>query len=175
MAPNHVKEPFAGPFVVVGGLFPLPSGPMKKVTIYSDGGCQGNPGPGGWAAILIFGKHRKELVGSEPETTNNRMELTAAIEGLKALKESCQVDFFTDSLYVLKGISQWLPGWKAKGWKRGKKPLKNVELWQELDRQAQRHEIHWHWVKGHSLQPENERCDELATAAINRLRAQMSE
>jgi len=146
---------------------------MKKVTIYSDGACQGNPGPGGWGAVLIYGKNRRELSGAAAATTNNRMELTAAIEALRALKQACEVDFHTDSTYVQQGMRDWLPGWKARGWRRGKKPLKNIDLWQALDAEASRHVTHWHWVKGHSLQPENERCDELATEAIERLRAEL--
>ncbi len=147
---------------------------LKKVTIYSDGACQGNPGPGGWGALLIYGQARREISGSCPACTNNQMELTAAIEGLRALKEPCEVDFYTDSEYVRQGMSEWLPGWKKRGWRRGKKPLKNVELWQALDHEATRHQVHWHWVRGHSNHPENERCDELATQAIERLRAEMT-
>jgi len=146
---------------------------MKKVTIYSDGACQGNPGPGGWAAVLIYGKRTREISGSSPATTNNRMELTAAIEALRVLKQACEVDFHTDSTYVQQGMRDWLGGWKAKGWRRGKKPLKNKDLWQALDAEGARHVIHWNWVRGHSLQPENERCDELATQAIERLRAEL--
>lgn len=148
---------------------------MKKVTIYSDGACQGNPGPGGWAAILIYGKVRKEISGACPATTNNRMELTAAIQGLRALKEPCEVEFWTDSEYVRQGITEWLPNWKRRGWRTaGKKPVKNADLWQDLDAAAGRHKVHWHWVRGHNEQPENERCDQLATEAIERLRSEMS-
>lgn len=148
---------------------------MKKVTIYSDGACQGNPGPGGWAALLIYGKNRKEISGACPATTNNRMELTAAIQGLKTLKEPCEVEFWTDSEYVRQGVSEWLPNWKRRGWRTAKKkPVKNVDLWQALDEAAGRHQVHWHWVRGHNQQPENERCDELATQAIERLRGEMS-
>ena len=143
---------------------------MKKVTIYSDGACQGNPGPGGWAAVLIYAKTRRELSGACPATTNNRMELAAAVEALRTLKEPCEVDFHTDSQYVQLGMRDWLPKWKANGWRRGKKPVKNLDLWQTLDDEASRHKIRWHWVRGHSNQPENERCDELATQAIRRLR-----
>lgn len=146
---------------------------MKNVTIYSDGGCEGNPGPGGWAAILICGPARKEISGACPATTNNRMELTAAVEALRALKEACEVDFHTDSQYVRQGMTEWLPGWKARGWRRGKQPLKNVDLWQALDAEAARHVVRWHWVRGHSMQAENERCDRLAAETIARLRAEL--
>jgi ribonuclease HI len=147
---------------------------MKSVTIYSDGGCEPNPGPGGWAAILIYGQTRREISGACPATTNNRMELTAAIEALKALKEPCEVEFHTDSEYVQKGMRDWLPCWKAKGWKRGKTPVKNLDLWKALDAEAGRHAVSWHWVKGHSFHPENERCDELAGQAIADLRFEMT-
>lgn len=147
---------------------------MKQVTIYSDGGCEGNPGPGGWGDILIYGTLRKEICGACPATTNNRMELTAAIEGLRALKEPCEVDFHTDSQYLQKGMSLWLPKWKARGWRRGKEPIKNLDLWKQLDVEAARHTIRWHWVKGHNLQAENERCDRLAAGAIARLKSEMT-
>ena len=138
-----------------------------EVTIYTDGACSGNPGPGGWGAILISGPHRKELNGGEAETTNNRMELTAAIEGLNALKGPSSVDLYTDSTYVRDGISKWIHGWKKNGWRTSaKKPVKNAELWQALDAARDRHEIRWHWVKGHAGHPENERADELARAGI---------
>lgn len=144
-----------------------PAPPLKKVTIYSDGGCEGNPGPGGWGAILIYKKHRKEIRGGAPATTNNRMEMQAAIEGLKLLKERCDVDFHTDSEYLREGITSWVKGWKYRGWKtKDNKPVKNKELWIELDQLAGRHQIQWHWVKGHSGHPENERCDVLAQLAI---------
>ena len=136
---------------------------LKAVTIYTDGACSGNPGPGGWGAILSHGGHRKELSGGEPETTNNRMELTAAIAALEALKGRCSVDLYTDSNYVKDGIGKWIHGWKKNGWKTAdKKPVKNAELWQRLDEARARHEIKWHWVKGHAGHPENERADELA-------------
>ncbi|RTL72676.1 MAG: ribonuclease HI [Hyphomicrobiales bacterium] len=134
-----------------------------KVTIYTDGACSGNPGPGGWGAILISGTHRKELSGGEALTTNNRMELLAAISALEALKRPSHVDLHTDSEYVRNGISSWIHGWKKKGWKTAaNKPVKNAELWQQLDTARHRHEVHWHWVKGHAGHPENERADELA-------------
>jgi len=146
---------------------------MKKVTIYSDGACHGNPGPGGWAAVLIYGRHRREISGACPATTNNQMELIAAIQALRALKQSCEVELYTDSQYVRLGMIDWMPKWKAKGWRRGKSPVKNLDLWQALDAEAGRHKIHWHWVKGHANIPENERCDELANQAIAQLRDQL--
>jgi ribonuclease HI len=143
---------------------------MKKVTIYTDGACRGNPGPGGWGALLLYGKKEKSLFGGESTTTNNRMELMAAIQALAALKETCQIDLFTDSQYVQKGISEWLPGWKKKNWKKAdKKPVKNADLWQLLEHEASRHEVTWHWVKGHSDHPENDRADALANQAIDQL------
>ncbi len=133
------------------------------VMIYSDGACSGNPGPGGWGAILIYGGHRKELKGGEAETTNNRMELMAAISALAALKRHSHVELHTDSAYVKNGISQWIHGWKRNGWKTAdRKPVKNAELWQQLDELRAKHDISWHWVKGHAGHPENERADELA-------------
>ncbi len=140
----------------------------SRVSIWTDGACSGNPGPGGWGAILQFGAACKELRGGEPDTTNNRMELTAAIEALGSLKRSCAVDLFTDSSYVRGGITGWLNGWKRNGWKTAdKKPVKNVELWQRLDDAAKRHEIVWHWVKGHAGDPMNERADELAREGMS--------
>ncbi|HEY1097162.1 MAG TPA: ribonuclease HI [Alphaproteobacteria bacterium] len=139
---------------------------MKHVTIYTDGACSGNPGPGGWGAILIHGATEKELSGYEAETTNNRMELTAAIEGLKALKGACIVDVYTDSQYVRKGIMEWITAWQARGWKTAdKKPVKNQELWQALLDATAPHQITWHWVKGHDGHAHNERVDQLAVAA----------
>ncbi|WP_346910852.1 ribonuclease HI [uncultured Roseibium sp.] len=135
----------------------------NRVTIYTDGACSGNPGPGGWGAILRFGEHEKELSGGAGETTNNRMELTAAIEALNALKRPCAVDLYTDSTYVRSGITEWLDGWKRKNWRTAaKKPVKNADLWQALDEARLRHDVSWHWVKGHAGHPENERADELA-------------
>ncbi len=143
--------------------------PQTRVIIYTDGACSGNPGPGGWAALLKFGKHHKELSGSASKTTNNRMELTAAIEALKTLTRPCQVEFYTDSEYLRKGIMEWLELWKRRGWKTaGKKPVKNQDLWQELDAIIQNHTVDWHWVRGHAGQRENERVDQLARAAIPR-------
>jgi len=133
------------------------------VVIYTDGACSGNPGPGGWGAILIAGGHRKELSGGEPATTNNRMELMAAIAALEALKAPSRVDMHTDSQYVRNGIRQWIHAWKQRGWKTAdRKPVKNVDLWQRLDAARNRHEVEWHWVKGHAGNAENERADELA-------------
>ena len=138
-----------------------------QVTIYTDGACRGNPGPGGWAALLKFGHHEKVLSGAERETTNNRMELTAAVEALKVLNRPCQVNFYTDSEYLRRGITEWLKNWKARGWKTaGKKPVKNQDLWRTLDEAIQPHEIEWHWVRGHAGQRENERVDQLARRAI---------
>jgi ribonuclease HI len=139
---------------------------MKQVQLITDGACLGNPGPGGWAYILRFGKHAREKWGSAPETTNNRMELTAAIEGLKALKEPCTVEVVTDSEYVKNGITTWIHGWKRNGWKTAaKKPVVNQDLWEELDRATNGHEIRWTWTKGHASHEDNNRCDELATRA----------
>ena len=140
---------------------------MKKVTIYSDGGCHGNPGPGGWAATLAYGDHRRKISGGEAATTNNRMELRAAIEALNALKQPCEVDFFTDSEYVKNGVTSWTRIWKRNGWQtKLKKPVKNADLWRALDSAAARHKINWHWVKGHAGHAGNEQCDELAQVAI---------
>ena len=143
---------------------------MKHVLIYTDGACRGNPGPGGWGALLLYGKHEKILSGAEDATTNNRMELMAAIQALAALTSPCKIDLYTDSQYVQKGISQWLAGWKARNWKKAdKKPVLNADLWQRLDAEASRHDVKWHWVKGHSGHPENERVDQIANEAIDRL------
>lgn len=144
------------------------SEPAKpNITIYTDGACSGNPGPGGWGAILISGEHRKELFGGERETTNNRMELMAAIEALDALKRSSNVVLHTDSTYVKDGITKWIHGWRRSGWRTAaKKPVKNSELWQRLDEASKRHDIDWCWVKGHAGHPENERADELARSGV---------
>ena len=136
---------------------------QKTVEIYTDGACSGNPGPGGWGAILIWGDHRKEMMGGEAQTTNNRMELMAAISALEALKTGVTADLYTDSAYVRNGIMSWIHGWKRNGWRTAdKKPVKNVELWQRLEQALARHKVTWHWVKGHAGHPENERADELA-------------
>ena len=141
------------------------------VSIFTDGACRGNPGPGGWGAILVADGTEKELSGFEPATTNNRMELGAAIEGLKALTRPCTVQLFTDSKYVQQGMNSWLANWKRNGWRTAdKKPVKNVDLWQQLDTLVQTHQVTWHWVKGHAGHPENERCDALANAAIDAAR-----
>ena len=146
--------------------------PKPKVVIYTDGACSGNPGPGGWGAILMAGAHRKELNGGEPVSTNNRMELMAAIAALEALKGPSKVDLHTDSQYVKNGIGGWIHGWKRNGWKTAdRKPVKNAELWQRLDAARARHDVEWHWVKGHAGHPENERADELARQAIAEMRA----
>lgn len=148
---------------------------MKKVTIHSDGGCHGNPGPGGWAAILAYGRHQKEISGGVPATTNNRMELQAAIEALSTLKEPCEIDFHTDSEYVRNGITAWISGWKRNGWRTAaKKPVKNADLWRLLDEAAARHQMRWHWVKGHAGHTENERCDTLVQEVIARVKEQYS-
>ena len=145
---------------------------MDKIVIYTDGACRGNPGPGGWGAILQYGDHEKELYGAEPETTNNRMELMAAICALEELKRPCDVTLTTDSQYVKKGITEWLESWKRRGWKTAdKKPVKNQELWQRLEKATETHKIHWKWVKGHSGHPENERVDQLANLAIEEMLA----
>ena len=144
---------------------------MKHVEIFTDGACKGNPGPGGWGAILRMGHHEKELSGSDPATTNNKMELTAAIRALAALIEPCRVTLHTDSKYVLEGITRWVHGWKKNGWKTAsKKPVQNVALWHALIDAASRHEVEWVWVKGHDGHPENERADALASAAADAAR-----
>jgi ribonuclease HI len=138
------------------------------VEIYTDGACDPNPGPGGWAAILRFGKHEKVLTGCEVQSTNNRMELTAAVEALRTLTHGCRVSLYTDSEYLKRGITEWLASWRRRNWRRKEGKLANVELWQALDAEAQKHEIEWHWVKSHSGHPENQRVDRLARAAIHR-------
>ena len=146
-------------------------GPMKSIEIHTDGACLGNPGPGGWAALLRFNGTERELAGGEPQTTNNRMELMAAIVALEALKEPCAVVLHSDSKYVLQGISEWMPGWKRKGWKTaGGSAVKNQDLWQRLDAAAAPHRMQWQWVKGHAGHPDNERVDGLARAQAERFR-----
>ena len=143
---------------------------MTEVEIFTDGACRGNPGPGGWGALLVSGSHRKELWGGEAHTTNNRMEMTAAIEALAALKRACHVQLYTDSQYLRKGITEWLSAWKARGWKTAaRKPVKNADLWVRLEQEIQRHDVAWHWVKGHAGHPGNERADELANLGIDDL------
>lgn len=139
---------------------------MKKIQLYTDGSCLGNPGPGGYGAILIYNKHRRELAEGYLRTTNNRMEMLACIKGLEALTEPCAVELTTDSQYVRQGITQWIHNWKKRGWKTAAKaPVKNADLWKALDAAQEKHKITWHWVKGHSGHPENERCDDLARQA----------
>jgi len=143
---------------------------LKQVTIYTDGACRGNPGPGGWGAVLQYGEHQRELYGGEPDTTNNRMELTAALQALEALREPCEIDLTTDSEYVRKGITEWLPAWKRRNWKTAdRKPVKNADLWQALEQAAARHRVRWHWVKGHSGHNGNEQADMLANRGIDEL------
>ena len=145
------------------------NGDDNRVEIYTDGACSGNPGPGGWGAILRFKGVEKEMSGGDPETTNNRMEMMAAISALEALKRPCVIDIYTDSSYVRDGITKWIFGWQKRGWKTAdKKPVKNVELWQRLLKALEPHQVEWHWVKGHAGHPENERCDELARLAVPR-------
>ncbi len=140
---------------------------LKKVSLFTDGACSGNPGPGGWGAILRYGTVEKEYSGFEAQTTNNRMELMAVISGLEMLKQPCAVDIYTDSQYVMKGMTEWIRGWERKGWKTAdNKPVKNADLWQRLQQAAQRHQLQWHWVRGHDGHVENERADALARGAI---------
>lgn len=144
---------------------------MSDVVIYTDGACSGNPGPGGWGALLMRGEVEKELSGGERDTTNNRMEMMAVIQALKALKRHCNVTIYTDSKYVLQGLTEWMPNWKKRGWKTAdKKPVKNVDLWQELDMLAAKHTVTWQWVKGHNGDVHNERVDALARAACDAIK-----
>lgn len=143
---------------------------MKLVEIFTDGACRGNPGPGGWGVLMRYGTEERSFCGGELDTTNNRMELTAVIEGLSALTQPCQVELSSDSTYVLKGIQEWMPAWKKRNWKTAsKKPVKNVDLWQKLDALIGQHDIAWHWVKGHSGHSENEIADQLANRGIDEL------
>jgi ribonuclease HI len=144
--------------------------PKRTVDIYADGACRGNPGPGGWGALLLSGGHERELSGAETQTTNNRMELMAVISALRALKRRVRARIYTDSQYVRLGITEWLAGWKQRDWRTAdRKPVKNQDLWMQLDELAAGHDLEWHWVKGHSGVPGNERCDQLANAAIDAL------
>jgi ribonuclease HI len=140
---------------------------LLHVTIYTDGACEPNPGPGGWAALLLFGKHEKELSGAEPRTTNNRMELTAAVQALGALSQSCMVEFYTDSEYLRKGITEWLPDWRRRGWKRKTGKLANIDLWKALGAAIEEHDISWHWVRGHGGDRYNQRVDSIARKAMH--------
>ncbi len=143
---------------------------MKEVTIYTDGACSGNPGPGGWGAVLFYGKIEKEISGGAAETTNNRMEMTAVIKALQQLKEPCRVLVYTDSKYVVDGMTQWLKDWKKRGWKTAdKKPVKNEDLWHALAAASDMHKVSWHWVKGHADNEHNNRADQLAVKAIKKL------
>ena len=145
---------------------------MQEVTVYSDGACKGNPGLGGWGTVLVSGGHEKELFGGEAVTTNNRMELMAAIAGLIALTRPCSVKLVTDSQYVMKGIQEWLPNWKKRGWKTAsKEPVKNADLWQKLDEEVNRHQVSWQWVRGHTGHPGNERADQLANRGVDEVRS----
>jgi len=144
---------------------------LSRVEIYTDGACRGNPGPGGWGALMRFGDQEREIFGGEPATTNNRMELTAAIRALEALKHRCQVAVYSDSTYLRDGITTWLSDWKRRGWKTAdRKPVKNQDLWEQLDALAAAHDVEWHWVRGHDGHPENERADLLANRGIDELR-----
>ncbi|AQS51277.1 ribonuclease HI [Paenalcaligenes hominis] len=145
---------------------------MKDVSIWTDGACKGNPGVGGWGALLIYGKHRKEIYGGEPNTTNNRMELMAVIEALALLKQPCVVHVYTDSVYVQKGMKEWIHGWKQRQWRTAsKQPVKNADLWQQLDQLSQQHQLQWHWVKGHAGDAGNERADQLANLGVEQITA----
>ena len=149
----------------------MTSSPKKIVEIFTDGACSGNPGPGGWGAVLRYGDVEKEMRGGEPATTNNRMELMAAIMAIEAVKRPCEIHLHTDSEYLRNGIMTWIHSWKARGWKTAdRKPVKNVDLWQRLEKAIETHDVHWHWVKGHSGHIENERADELARLAIRQMR-----
>jgi ribonuclease HI len=144
---------------------------MKSINIFTDGACSGNPGPGGWGALLRYNGHEKEMSGGEADTTNNRMEMLAAIVALESLSQPCEVNLYTDSTYLKDGITKWIFGWKKNGWRTAsKKPVKNVDLWQRLEESIKPHDINWHWVKGHAGHPENERADDLARAEVENYR-----
>lgn len=143
---------------------------MNKISIWTDGACKGNPGAGGWGALLRYGTHKKEIYGGEANTTNNRMELLAVIEALALLKRPCEVHIYTDSQYVQKGMTEWITGWKQRGWRTAaKKPVKNADLWQRLDALCEQHQLQWHWVRGHTGDPGNERADELANLGVEQI------
>ncbi|GBD26308.1 Ribonuclease HI [bacterium HR30] len=162
MPPRSEVEPEAGKAHTANPELP-------HVAIYTDGACKGNPGPGGWAAVLVSGRHRREMSGFEAQTTNNRMELKAAIEALRALKRRAVVDLYTDSQYLRQGMQEWLPRWKQNGWRTAdRRPVKNADLWRELDRLCSLHDVRWHWLRGHAGHPENERSDRLARAEISK-------
>lgn len=147
---------------------------LKQIQMYTDGACKGNPGVGGWGTLLRYGAHEKELFGGEAHTTNNRMELLAVIEGLKSVKTRCEIAVYTDSVYVQKGVTEWLVNWKARGWKTAdKKPVKNDDLWRELDSLLHTHQLSWHWVKGHAGHVDNERADDLANRGVEMIRAKL--
>lgn len=166
---SPAQAPRSGP--VAGADGEAKAGPV--VEIFTDGACSGNPGPGGWAAVLRHGEQCRELSGGDPATTNNRMELEAAIRALETLKRPCVVDLHTDSQYLRQGITEWLPRWKARRWRTvNRKPVKNQDLWRRLDQAACRHRVRWHWVKGHAGHPDNERCDLLANEAVAAIRRQ---
>ncbi|MGO3741417.1 ribonuclease HI [Kerstersia sp.] len=155
----------------MAGNTPAPAATAKQVEIWTDGACKGNPGVGGWGALLRYGRHEKCLCGGEAATTNNRMEMMAVIQALQALRESCRVVLHIDSQYVMKGITEWMPNWKRRDWRTAdKKPVKNADLWQQLDSEVGRHEVSWHWVKGHAGNPGNERADELANQGVEMVR-----
>lgn len=161
-----MRSPKGEPAFAGEGRESAPSAKLKRVTLYTDGACSGNPGPGGWAALAFYDQHERAISGGEAHTTNNRMELMAVIRGLTLLKAPCEVTIVTDSKYVMDGFTQWLPGWEKRGWKTAdKKPVKNVELWQALKAAAAPHRLRWQWVKGHSGDVHNERVDQLAVAA----------
>lgn len=148
---------------------------MKHIAIFTDGACRGNPGPGGWGALLRYGDREKKISGGEFDTTNNRMEMMAAIQALMTVQENCRIDIYTDSQYLQKGMTEWLPNWKKRHWKKkDNKPVKNVDLWQSLDREIERHQVTWHWVKAHNGHVENELVDALANQAIDQLQAKTS-
>ena len=171
MTNNH--EPFPAPILLVMTSEKQSNAKPPVVTIYTDGGCEPNPGTGGWGAVLIYKDTVKELSGGALNTTNNRMEMTAAITALGHLKRRCRVDLYSDSNYLVKGMTAWLPNWKRKNWRSNSKQVLNIDLWQQLDALNQSHEVHWHWIRGHAGHAYNERCDALAAAEIKALRRRL--